>query len=246
MLVDEVLSVGDRVFRGRCMERMRAALRQGVAIVFVSHDLNAVQQFCDRVLVLSTGRPSFLGAASEAIGHYYEACVDPWLMDGVKESPLVHIRNLRLLTADGRSARTLAPGEEACLEFEAAFDVDMENPSFGLSLIRTDDHLTVFETSSSRLGIATPAAISGQVHRVRYRVTMNVAPGEYVVGLHVRDRDASTYALDMAHALRVRVSGPPTTGGVAHLRPTLDVTPGSVFADNSEAQPTTIGSGGRR
>ena len=70
LLVDEVLSVGDRVFRGRCIDRMNAFLRRGATIVFVSHDLQTVHSFCGRVLLLDRGRVAFVGAPTEAIAHY--------------------------------------------------------------------------------------------------------------------------------------------------------------------------------
>jgi ABC-type polysaccharide/polyol phosphate transport system ATPase subunit len=73
LLVDEVLSVGDRVFRARCMDKMREFLRQGVAIVFVSHDLASVQRFCDRAMVIARGQESFTGSGTQAVAHYWAA-----------------------------------------------------------------------------------------------------------------------------------------------------------------------------
>ena len=46
LLIDEVLSVGDMAFQRKCVERMKELIRRGVAIVFVSHDLQAVAALC--------------------------------------------------------------------------------------------------------------------------------------------------------------------------------------------------------
>ncbi len=73
LLVDEVLSVGDAVFRLRCIERMRELIRNGVTLVFVTHNLEQMQSACPRALVLDSGKPTFLGCSQDAVAHYMEA-----------------------------------------------------------------------------------------------------------------------------------------------------------------------------
>ena len=224
LLVDEVLSVGDRVFRARCMDKMRGFLKQGVAVVFVSHDLNAVTAFCGRAMVLDRGETSFCGSAAQAVAHYYGACSHSLLLKGSDQAPVAQIGDVRLRHLDGRAATTVCPGDWLSFEYEVVFDVDLERPSYGFSLIHLDDHQTLFETSSTRLGVSAAPVRTGDRHRVRYEFQMNVPPGEYVVGLHVRDRDSLRYAVDESHKMRVMVHGTRTSGGVVHLDPHVDVT----------------------
>jgi lipopolysaccharide transport system ATP-binding protein len=56
LIIDEVLSVGDLDFQQRSLEKMRQTAAEGRTIVFVSHDLTAVKNLCDRVLVLEHGQ----------------------------------------------------------------------------------------------------------------------------------------------------------------------------------------------
>ena len=70
LLVDEVLAVGDQEFRAKCMDRMEARKREGVSIIFVSHNLRAVESFCDRVVLLDHGRIGAEGSPAEAIEAY--------------------------------------------------------------------------------------------------------------------------------------------------------------------------------
>ena len=56
LLVDEALAVGDLIFQHRCFNRVRRLKAEGKTIVFVSHDLQAVTQFCDRAILLDAGR----------------------------------------------------------------------------------------------------------------------------------------------------------------------------------------------
>ncbi|HLY94838.1 MAG TPA: ABC transporter ATP-binding protein [Gaiellaceae bacterium] len=70
LLLDEVLAVGDQSFQEKCFatfERLRA---EGKTIVFVSHDLGSVRQFCDRALLLQSGRAVALGPPDEVVDRY--------------------------------------------------------------------------------------------------------------------------------------------------------------------------------
>lgn len=71
LLIDEALAVGDVFFRQKCYQRLRSLLQQGVAIVFVSHSMLDVEQYCQRALLLHRGHPVFMGTASEAVKRYY-------------------------------------------------------------------------------------------------------------------------------------------------------------------------------
>ncbi len=66
-IVDEVLSVGDVFFRQKCASRMRALLDEGMTMLFVSHDAQAVLNLCDEAILLEAGRVVFHGAPEEAI-----------------------------------------------------------------------------------------------------------------------------------------------------------------------------------
>ena len=57
LLIDEVLAVGDEAFTRRGLDRLARLRQQGVTMVLVSHDLDLVAQFADRVLYLDPARP---------------------------------------------------------------------------------------------------------------------------------------------------------------------------------------------
>jgi ABC-2 type transport system ATP-binding protein len=70
-LADEVLAVGDRPFKKKCMAKMQEIRRQGTTIFYVSHASASVRAMCDRVLVLESGHLNFDGGVDEGI-HYLE------------------------------------------------------------------------------------------------------------------------------------------------------------------------------
>ncbi len=222
LLVDEVLSVGDRAFRARCMDKMGEFLRNGVAIVFVSHDLGAVQRFCNRAMVMSHGRSTFIGPAVRAVGHY-------WDVSG-EATPHVaapgagaQIRNMRLNGCEPGESAVFHPGDALRFEFDVAYSIELTNPSYGLSLIRLDDQVVVFETSSSRMNAAAPSARPGESHHVCYEFLANVVPGAYAIGLHVREATGSRYAAYETHAARIVIDGEAISGGPVHVAPRVAI-----------------------
>jgi lipopolysaccharide transport system ATP-binding protein len=70
MLVDEVFAVGDFGFIEKCRRVMTDLKRQGVTIVFVSHDLGTVKEVCDRVILLEHGKVLRDGDPREIIDFY--------------------------------------------------------------------------------------------------------------------------------------------------------------------------------
>ena len=68
--LDEVLAVGDSMFQIKCMERIFEFKKQGRTILFVSHNLSAIKQLCERTLVIEGGEIVFDGATQEAIQFY--------------------------------------------------------------------------------------------------------------------------------------------------------------------------------
>jgi ABC-2 type transport system ATP-binding protein len=66
-LADEVLAVGDRPFKKKCLAKMQEIRDSGTTLFYVSHATGSVRKMCDRVLVLEKGRLVFDGAVDEGI-----------------------------------------------------------------------------------------------------------------------------------------------------------------------------------
>lgn len=73
LLVDEVLSVGDSAFQEKCLEKMHDFQERGITIVLVSHSMDLVRKFCQRVLLLEGGRLVGDGSPEEMTERYLEA-----------------------------------------------------------------------------------------------------------------------------------------------------------------------------
>jgi lipopolysaccharide transport system ATP-binding protein len=70
LILDEVLAVGDATFQRKCLGKMNEAAKQGRTVLFVSHNMVAVQSLCTRGILLEGGRVSADGSASEVVQLY--------------------------------------------------------------------------------------------------------------------------------------------------------------------------------
>ena len=70
LLVDEILAVGDEGFQKKCLNKMNEFKKNGTTIVYVSHAMNTVAEFCERVIYLEHGKVKYDGGAEEGVGMY--------------------------------------------------------------------------------------------------------------------------------------------------------------------------------
>ncbi len=70
LVIDEALAVGDMFFQAKCMLRLQSLIKQGVTVLFVSHDTGAVRALCERCVLLKNGEVNLLGKASDVVDAY--------------------------------------------------------------------------------------------------------------------------------------------------------------------------------
>jgi lipopolysaccharide transport system ATP-binding protein len=70
LLLDEVLAVGDIEFQKKCYEVIKKFKNEGVTIVYVSHDLESVNKYCERTLLLNQGIEVLMGETNEVVAEY--------------------------------------------------------------------------------------------------------------------------------------------------------------------------------
>ena len=73
LLVDEVLAVGDAEFQRRCLGRMEELGESGRTVLFVSHNMQAIAQLCDRAILLEKGLVVEDGPAPSVVAHYLQS-----------------------------------------------------------------------------------------------------------------------------------------------------------------------------
>ncbi len=76
LIIDEVLAVGDLAFQQKCLGKMDEVAKGGRTVLFVSHNMVAVEGLCTRCLLMEDGRVTFAGSVPECISRYREANMD--------------------------------------------------------------------------------------------------------------------------------------------------------------------------
>jgi ABC-type polysaccharide/polyol phosphate transport system ATPase subunit len=105
LLVDEVLAVGDASFQQRCLDRMRYVMSQGTTLVFVSHDLAAVEATCNRGLWLHRGDIMADGPIRDVLGRYRQS-VEAGAETHVRVQGRIGLESVEVRAADGGVVRT--------------------------------------------------------------------------------------------------------------------------------------------
>ena len=74
LLIDEILAVGDQHFQDKCHAKMKELKKQGKTLVFVSHSMPTVNEFCDEAVWLQNGKIRMIGKTKEVTDKYLEVC----------------------------------------------------------------------------------------------------------------------------------------------------------------------------
>jgi len=87
LIIDEVLAVGDAEFQKKCLGKMEDVAGEGRTVIFVSHNMAAVESLCDRAVFLDKGKIEFDGGVNE--------CIDFYIKKNKNEisSPLLEIKS---------------------------------------------------------------------------------------------------------------------------------------------------------
>jgi lipopolysaccharide transport system ATP-binding protein len=158
LVVDEVLAVGDAEFQKRCLGKMQSvSAQEGRTVLFVSHNMGAIQSLCASGILLKQGRLFFAGSAREAVERYGSDRLEKsevydhsgWSRTGTGEARIVSVR---LEDAEGRAQHEFCIGEALVIRVRAMFFKEVENPSFGVS-IETDGGVRVTDLRSFHSGV---------------------------------------------------------------------------------------------
>ena len=175
LIVDEVLSVGDYVFQQRCMERMRSVIHSGATVLFVSHNLKAVTELCQRTMLLEQGRVLTIGATDAVVQRYLSDALNP--SDGKNKK--VRISRVKVRGRVGEQL-TFESGETAWVDIEVTAQEVAEKLAVVIWLTDEAQYI-IFETSTERLGHQPFSLRAGECYRCTFELTLNVAHGTFRV-----------------------------------------------------------------
>jgi ABC-type polysaccharide/polyol phosphate transport system ATPase subunit len=161
LLIDEVLAVGDAAFQQKCFDVFHRLKDEGKTILFVTHDMSAVQRFCDRAMLLERGDVKLIDEPERVGNHYVELNFGRDEVaheeDGGIErfgSQAAQIVEAWFEDGDGRRTTTLRQGAVCSFRMRIRFEEDVEGPSVAV-LIENEQHHPLFATSNDDAHVET-------------------------------------------------------------------------------------------
>lgn len=198
LLVDEVLSVGDMAFQGKCVRKMKDLLHSGTTIVLVSHDLGLVQNLCKRVILMNEGSSLKEGPAEEVIPYYQDLVykkdeeelkqqMSSGSRNRVNEETKIRIRRVLLHAGDGRHRERFNAEESLAARIDFTAAEKIERPVFALEIIRSDGVICC-DSSTIADGFSIES-IEGDGSLEIGLGKLNLVPGIYLIRITVWDKD---------------------------------------------------------
>jgi lipopolysaccharide transport system ATP-binding protein len=194
LVVDEVLAVGDQAFQHKCIGKMKDVASTGRTVIFVSHNLEAVDRLCDRAYVIDRGSLVASGSTRDMIDHYlrrvgpdgggFESRSESLLIgDGEAEvSGGFAVRDVDLVLPEG--GRRIQSLEDGRLDFvvEAPFEVDPCGLHVEISLLSGERVVSL----PSHVFSGRRLALAEGLNRVAVQLKRQpLAGGDYMISLGI-------------------------------------------------------------
>lgn len=211
LIIDEVLAVGDLAFQQKCLAKMDNVSRSGRTVIFVSHNMGAVEGLCQRCLLMEHGRKIFDGAVPEAIARYRDSTLTRAgavvLADRTDRYGDGALRFRSIIFNEGGPVVTGEP-----LTIDIAFDAEQALPSwqFTLRFCRNYREAVIMVDSRSQ-GVSLSADAGSNQLRIEMP-SCPLMPNQYLIELWANSSNATVDGLFDAASITVQEGDPYGTG----------------------------------
>lgn len=176
LIVDEVLAVGDAEFQKKCLGKMKDVSGQGRTVLFVSHNMGAIQSLCSQSIYLKYGTIQQTGPTDKIINYYlnHELKTDDELSLPFNADIPACVTQLTLLNTEGKKTKTYLSGESLKFEFDIQAQAE-GNYQLGIGIASALDVNIYSELSE-------PVQLKKGENRIQYGNTqVKLAPGNYAL-----------------------------------------------------------------
>lgn len=214
LLVDEVLSVGDWAFQKKCMDKMNSIIEKGATVIFISHNLRAIADLCEKCILLDHGKIIKHGPTHEVIKHYMNRTFDHGKKPTDKE---VYISETCIRDSKGENVR-FSPGQKAYLDISISSNVKCNKLAIGIH-VSDENYYQIFNTSSERLGYETFSLDAGETRKFTFELSLHLARGEFFFGALVKRYDINKTYDDQFPVATIYICSDKDVRGAANLYP---------------------------
>lgn len=205
LIVDEVLAVGDALFQQRCLDKMGDISSSGRTVLFVSHNMAAVQGLCKHAVWLERGRLKCIGLADEVVPAFLTASMEGGEHDFVTSGQHgVTIRRLILRDGKQHATNTIPFGDDIIIDLHYECQQPIRRPLFWIG-IRA--RYGTFSGASMAMDGQVPEWLEGRgILRCHFR-QVRLVPQTYSLGIGAKMSDGMTPLIDTAETGLFHISG---------------------------------------
>ena len=218
LLLDEVLAVGDESFQRKCFSYFHQIKKENRTVVLVSHDMNAIREFCDRAAlidnskIMAIGKPKMI---AEEYGKINSTNVDTGSSDekrwGNGDANIIGVTT----SIKGKKSKKFSPSQKIEVLIEAKVKRSLSNPTIGI-LIADLAGRPIYATNTKEKGIKLGEITSGKRIAVTFTFENILNDGEYLISCAVNSEDRGTTYSRVEEIEKFSVYGRTFPHSIAH------------------------------
>ncbi len=223
LLIDEILAVGDAGFQAKCFQKMQEIKAGGTTIVIVSHNLNQIEQICERTIWIDGGYIRKEGRPRDVHPQYLAFMAEKELANRAADAPEdeertgtgeARMEKITVLDGEGKERKTFTPWEPITVRIDYTAEKELPGAAAAVSLYRGDTYLFSADTladTAEPLKLRTKGALELCIDN------LPAAGGVYTLDLALRRSDGLEYD-HIRRAAEIAIAESAQAGGIFSLK----------------------------
>jgi lipopolysaccharide transport system ATP-binding protein len=196
LIIDEVLAVGDSEFQRKCMGKMQDVSKSGKTILFVSHQLSAIESLCEKGILLNKGELLFEGKTKDVVNRYISLYTDQ-----SSEKTNFDIVSEVEVSSGNQQSKEILPFSDVIIKGKITLKNQIQKPTLGI-VIRNVFNVPVVGINNKTYGVEL-----NNLKNNNFEIKLNnpaLVPGYYTVDLYIGDGITDHYQLENLVQFEVR------------------------------------------
>jgi lipopolysaccharide transport system ATP-binding protein len=181
LVVDEVLAVGDAGFQKKCIGKMNDVARSGRTILFVSHNMGAIAQLCNRVVLLNKGEIHAQGSVSDVLSAYSQLNFNNDPTPTIPKNPSIDCALQSINIYDGKGNKSMSFDIADEIIFKLVYEVRRKLDGMQLSLTLERNMVEIIHTFDTDHLLDIPSKDNGTYEAILRFPKMFLKAGTYIV-----------------------------------------------------------------
>jgi lipopolysaccharide transport system ATP-binding protein len=232
LIVDEVLAVGDAAFQKKCLGKMQDVGEGGRTVLFVSHNMAAIEQLCSRAALLTTGQCNYLGDVKSAIDRYLVSVKPVSRLENevlaVSKDGEIKLLIVEMIDTDGHSTSCIKCGQSIDFVIKFKSERKINNAALSVGINKSGSRVAIIDT---RFSCHEMFALS-TVTIVKCRIaSFNLVEGVYTLDIKLLSGnesiiwapDIADFTVEMGDFYGTGKIPDKQWGGVLHLKQTWEI-----------------------